>query len=194
MPAIGEIFLGFWNLTKMGFSAVGKFLSSLDAQGWIGLIVCIPLAYVALSQWGDARHWHKQSDRNELLYKREHLAFGLTVIAYRTAAAHQKAVDDAKNTRTVAEQQAINMEKSDEYEARLAAARAEYERLSRASASHPGNSTGTAMPSLPTTSVEPSDAAGQDRLSDALTCTAQSIQLDELIKWNLKQHQVDPNR
>jgi len=62
---------GGWNLIKMGFSVLGKFLGSLNSQGIIGLIVTLILSTVAVHQLGNARHWHKQSDQNARLYQRE---------------------------------------------------------------------------------------------------------------------------
>jgi hypothetical protein len=51
------------------------------------------------------------------------------------------------------------------------------------------------VPLLPAAPDGPAQAADQDRLSqsDALTATEQAIQLDELIKWVRRQHEVDPN-
>jgi uncharacterized small protein (DUF1192 family) len=188
-----ELLTGGWNIIKMGFSALGRFLGSLNAQGVCGLIVSLILAYVSFHQWMEARHWHKQSDRYEALYTQEKAAFDRTVAAYKDAAQKQKADDDAKNQRTVLQQTAVSQEKSDELEARLAAARAEYERLRAAYQSHSGGPASAAVPGLPAPSGGPDEAADKDRLSDALTCTSQSIQLEELQKWVLGQHAIDPN-
>jgi hypothetical protein len=198
--------LGVTGLTVLGFmfpqiaaeivtgllNIAGRFLKQLDMQGWVGLVSTL----LALT-WGvhgamDARHWKKLSDNYEKLYNQDHLAFGLTVLNYRTAAAKQKADDDAKNARTVASQQAASQETIDEYQARLAAARAEYQRL-QSSAANPGGGAGTGVPSLPAPPSGPPQSTA-DGLSLRYTCTAQGLQLDELIKWVTRQHAIDPNK
>jgi len=63
-----EILTGSWNLVKMGGSAIGGFLSKLNAQGVAGLAVALVLAGLCIHEWGEQRHWHKQSDRYEKLY------------------------------------------------------------------------------------------------------------------------------
>ena len=194
MEAIAlELLTGGWNLIKMGCSALGKFLGSLNAQGVVGLIVALILTYCSFHEWGEARHWKKQSDRYEALYNQEHKAFGQTVLNYRAAAAKAKADDEAKNARTVAQQSAVNDERDQSYETRLAAAHAEYERLSHASAGTLGGGSVPPVSGLPSAVVGPSEASGQDGLPDRLLCTNQSIQLDELIKWVNAQHAIDPN-
>ena len=190
-----ELLTGGWNLIKMGFSAIGKFLGSLNAQGWIGLIVAALLGWTSLHFWGEARHFEKQSARWQTLYTREHTAFGQTVLNYRAAAAQAEAADKANAARVKAQQDQISQEQSDDYEARLAAARAEYQRLRGASTGNPGSGTGADMSSVPAASVGSGEAAGQDGLplDDRYLCTAQSIQLDEVLKWADRQGLIDPN-
>lgn len=190
-----EILTGGWNLAKMGFAALGAFLSKLNAQGVAGLVVALVLAILCFREWSEARHWHKQSDRFEQLYNGEKTAFAKTVADYRSAAARQKADEDAKNAHTVQQQQAANQETDNEYQARLAAARAEYERLPRSSSSHSGSVAGASVPGVSAPTRGPDEAAGKDGLpsSDALIATEQAIQLDELEKWIERQHVIDPN-
>jgi len=75
MPIVLEILTGSWNLTKMGFSFIGKFLASLNAQGVVGLMVAILLSLVSFHEWSDARHWHKQSNQFEKLYRIDENSF-----------------------------------------------------------------------------------------------------------------------
>jgi hypothetical protein len=192
--AILSLLTGTWNLAGAVLKAVRRILARLNGQGWVGLL-CTLLALL----WGihgasEARHWKKQDARDAALYAREHAAFGQTVLNYRVAAAKQKAEDDAKNARTVAAQQTANQETKNEYEARIAAARAQLERLRRAPAADPGRGAGTLVPSVPTPAGGTSEGPANGlSLDDRYTCTAQGIQLDELIKWTLKQHAIDPN-
>lgn len=195
MPAIGELLLGAWNIIKMGLSGVGKILGSLDGRGWLELIATIAAA-AALAHFGlDARHWRKQDGQDVKALQAEKAAFAKTVADYRTIATKQKAADAAMNAATVNQQQSINQEQSDEFQARLAAARARYDSLSRTPPANPRSGSGTTVPVIPAATSGLDAATGQDGLptDDQYLCTAQSIQLDELIKWAKAQHNVDPN-
>jgi hypothetical protein len=95
-----------------------------------------------------------------------------------------------------AEQSAINERSANDFETRIAAARATAQRLQREAAAHPGNGGSASVSGL---SAAPSGTAqtpgeGGLSVSDALTATEQAIQLDELISWIRRQHQVDPNK
>lgn len=68
MGSIVSLALGGWNIVKLGFGAVGSFLSKLNAQGVCGLVVCLGLTLLWLHQWGETLHWKKQSSRFETLY------------------------------------------------------------------------------------------------------------------------------
>jgi hypothetical protein len=118
-----------------------------------------------------------------------------TVDNYRKAAAKATADDAANKVRVEAQQTQISKETSNEYEARIAAARATAQRLRGASATHPGGPAKPPVSGVPIAAGGPDETAGQDGLSgdDALTATEQAIQLDELIKWNKAQHAVDVN-
>lgn len=186
-----EIVKGLLNIAGAVLKAVGRFLKQLDAQGWVGLVVSLLLAVVVVHYWSEARHWKKLSDNYQKLYITDHQAFGQTVLNYRAAAAAQKADEEEKNARTVSHQQAVNQEISDEYETRLAAARAQLSRL-QASAAHPGSAAGAGVPSVSPPAGGPADPAA-DGLSLRYTCTAQGLQLDELIRWVTRQHAIDPN-
>jgi hypothetical protein len=170
-------------------------LRLLGWKGIAGLGVALALGIMLVVQKGETRHWKKQSAGFEQLYHDDQTAFATTVANYRAAAAQARASDQANAARAAAEQAQISREKSDAYETRLAAARAEYQRLRGASAAHPGNSAGAPVSRLPAPAREPARPAGQDGLplDDRFLCTAQSIQLDELIKWTRAEHAVDPN-
>lgn len=193
MGIVLELLTGGWNLIKMGFTALGNFLKSLNAQGVCGLLVSLALAFLAFHEWSEARHWHKQSNQYQALYTAEQKTLEETVANYRNAAAQAEASDKANAARVKAQQDQISKEQSDDYETRLAAARAEYQRLRGASTANPGSSASSAVSVVPDAAGGPDGAAGQDELSDRYICTAQSIQLDALIKWNAKQASVDVN-
>jgi len=171
-------------------------LRLLGWQGIAGLVAGMGLLGLLLMQHAHAVHWHQQSDRFEKLYTAEQLAFAKTTAAYRQAADQARADDQANAKRVAAQQSTINQESSNDYEKRLADARAAAARLQQelaAAPAHPGGGGAASVPSLPTASGGVAQAAGQDGLSDALTATEQAIQLDELIKWVRKQAAVDPN-
>lgn len=171
-------------------------LRLLNPQGIAGLAASLCLALLLVLQKGETRHWKKQSDRQEQLYREEHSAFAGTVANYRAAAEAARAADRAAAERVAAEQRAINERTEHDYEARLADARARALRLqleTRAAAADPGRRGGAAMPGLPAAPGQPDEAAGQDRLPDRLIATEQAIQLDELIKWVKAQSAIDPN-
>lgn len=171
-------------------------LAFLGWRGMAGIGVALVLSIFLAIQTSEARHYRKQSDQYQQLYNQEKSAFQTTVANYRTAAAQQKADEDAKNARTVAQQQAATKEQSDEFQARLTAARAEYQRLlaNAKAGAHPGSVPGTGVPGISAPVGGPPQTSGQDGLSDAYVCTTQSIQLDELIKWVTAQSKVDPNK
>jgi hypothetical protein len=51
------------------WSAIQKFLGSLNAQGWLGLVASAVLAFLYIHQAGETRHWKKQSAQFEKLYR-----------------------------------------------------------------------------------------------------------------------------
>jgi hypothetical protein len=163
----------------------------------VGIGAALILSVLLLIQKGETRHWRKQSAGFEQLYRQEQSAFATTVANYRAAAQLARADDQANALRVAAQQSAINERTADEYEARLAAARAAAQRLrvQPQAAANRGTGRGASMPALSTSSGGPPEAAGQDRLppSDALMATEQAIQLDELIKWVKAQAVVPMN-
>ena len=173
-------------------------LRLLNPQGIAGLAASLCLAILLVIQKGETRHWKKQSAGFEQLYRGEQAAFAETVANYRAAAETARAADRANATRVLGEQRAINERISNDFEARLAAARTLAQRL-RGQAATPGADPGARgrapVPGLAAAPGGAAQAAGEDRLppSDALTATEQAIQLDELIAWVKAQAAVQPD-
>jgi hypothetical protein len=173
-------------------------LRLLNAQGIAGIAVAVCLALLLMIQKAETTHWKKQSAEFEQQSRNDQIAFATTVANYRNAASAAVAADKANAERGAAEQQSINERTAHDYEARLAAARARADQLRvqhQSAAAHPGNGTAAAVPGLSAASGGPAEAARKDGLpaGDALTATEQAIQLDELIKWIQRQHEVDPS-
>jgi hypothetical protein len=174
------------------------FLRLLNVQGIAGIAVAVCLGLLLVIQKGDTRHWRKQSDQYERLYRGEQAAFAGTVANYRAAAEAARAADLAASERVAAEQRDINQRSQNALETRLAFARTAALRLRGEPAAAQADPRGRSGPLVPGLSAAPSgaaQAAGQDGfpVSDALTATEQAIQLDELIGWVRRQAAVDPN-
>jgi hypothetical protein len=172
-------------------------LRFLNWQGVAGIAASLSLAILLVIQKVETRHWRKQSAAFEQRYNQSQAAFAQTVANYRAAADQARAADLANADRVAADQRAVNERSSDDYETRLADARAAARRLrlGAEAATDPGASGGASLPGLSAAARRPAQAPGHDRLppSDRLTATEQAIQLDELIKWVRRQHSVDPN-
>ena len=172
-------------------------LRFLNIQGVAGIAVSFVLLVMLTVQKLEAVHWKKQSESYEQLYQREQAAFANTVASARAAADTARAADQANAARVAGEQRAINERTSNDFEARLAAARdsAERLRLKPTTTTDPGVGGNASMPGIPASARSVAEAPGQDRLPqpDALTATEQAIQLDELISWVRRQHEVDNN-
>ncbi len=173
-------------------------LRLIGIQGIAGIAVSLALGVLLLLQKGETRHWKSESGRFEQLYTGEQAALAGTVANYRAAADAARASDQANLARVTAEQRTINQRSSNDFEQRLAAARAVALRLrgeAAAAAADPGTRGSAPMPGLSATPSGPAQAAREDGLpqSDALTATEQAIQLDELIGWVKAQHSVEPN-
>lgn len=174
------------------------FLKLLNIQGMIGIVAALCLSVMLIGAKLDARRWHKQSDRYEKLYRGEASAHAGTVANYRAAAEQARAADKANAERVKTEQAAINKESTNDLQARLADARARFERLRRdaQAAANPGGGGTAPVPGVPAGPGRAGETAGENRLSDAdaLIATEQAIQLDELIKWVKRQAGVEPSR
>ena len=172
-------------------------LRLLNVQGIAGIAVGLALAILLVIQKSETRHWHKQSSQYEQLYGKEQAAFAGTVANYRAAAEAARAADKAAAEQVAAEQRAINERTINDYQARLVDARARAQRLrdQLAAAANSGSGRTAPVPGIPAPAGGSAQTAGQDGFSveDRLTATEQAIQLDELIKWIQRQHDVDPN-
>jgi hypothetical protein len=163
---------------------------------WLYRILGAALAAAALLWLVQSRdHWRNTARANELRFQQEQAAHAATVANYR-AAAEQARLDDAANlARVRADQAAISERTANDFETRIASARAAAVRLreqAAAPAADPGAGGGAPMPGVPAAAGTVAQAAGEDRLpqSDRLLATEQAIQLDELIKWVRQQHAV----
>lgn len=179
-------------------------LRLLNVQGIAGIAAALALLSLLLVQKVETRHWRRQSSQFEQLYRGEQSASAQTVANYRAAAATARAADVAAAQRVRVEQSAINERIANDYQTRLAAARARAEQLRIEAGSATTDSCGRRGPSvsgLPAAPCRPAQATGQDRLpappldpDAALIATEQAVQLDELIRWVRAQAGVDPNR
>jgi hypothetical protein len=173
-------------------------LRLLNIQGIAGLAVSLALGLMLIVQRGETRHWKKENAHFEQLYGDEQAALAGTVANYRAAAEQARASDAANAKRAAAQQRAISERTSNDYEARLAAARALAQRLRgeiAVTAADPGTGGAAPVPGLSAAAGGSHQAAGQDGfpLAERQLATEQAIQLDELIKWVRRQAAVDPN-
>ena len=170
-------------------------LRLLNWQGIAGIAVTAVLLVMLTVQKLEAVHWKKQSESFEHLYQQEQAAFATTVTNARAAADQARAADQANAARVSAEQHSITERTMNDFEARLAAARADAQRLRVDSQADSGARGSASVPRVPAASGRAAEAAREDRLpqEDRLTATEQAIQLDELIKWVRKQAAVDNN-
>jgi len=169
----------------------------LGPQGIAGLVLSLALGGLLILEKDETRHWKTQSARFEQLHVQEQAALAVTAANYRAAADAAHAADQANLERVAAQQRAISERSSDDYEARIAAAHALARRLrgeTAAAAADPRPGGAAPVPGLSPSATGAAERAGEDRLpqSDALLATEQAIQLDELIKWVRRQHEVDP--
>jgi hypothetical protein len=168
------------DLNIRDYLAIGKLIALLGAIG----LLCW--------QSSQIHKWHTQNDKCVAARQADQAAFAQTVANYRAAAAQAEAEDKANAARVKAQQDQISKEQSDEYQKRIADARARADRLRREGSS-PANPGSPAKPGVsglsapaPGTPEGPPDGL-------PLLCTEQGIQLDELIKWVERQAAVDPN-
>lgn len=169
----------------------------LNWQGIAGLAAALALAALLLIQKGEARHFRKESARFERLYRDGESIRAQLVTDYSAAAERARAQDRANAARVAGTQDVINRSSLNDFEVRVADARARSERLRSSRLAEDRSPAGNAsVPGLSGTSGRLAQGAGQNGLSaeDALTATEQAIQLDALIKWVRAQAAIDPNR
>ena len=168
----------------------------INVQGAFGIAASLALLGLLFVQKGETRHWRKQSHGFETLYRGEQQAHARTVANYRAAAETARRADAANRDRVVAAQQNINERTIDDYDVRLADARALADRVRReagAAATDRGTGRATPLPAAGAAARAADGATAQDRLplDDRLIATEQAIQLDALIKWVRAQAAVD---
>ena len=144
----------------------------------------------------DRNRWKSTAELRHAQLVAEQQAHATTVANYRAAAAQARREDAENLARVSAQQSKINERTAHDFESRIAAARADAERLRRnaQAAADSGRGGGSPVPGLPATAGAAAEAAGDHQLSadQRLTATEQAIQLDELIKWVRSQAQVKP--
>ena len=130
-------------------------LRLLNWQGVAGIAVGFTLLIMLTVQKLEAVHWKKQSESFERLYQQEQAAFATTVADARLAAEQARAADQANARRVSAEQSAITERTVNDFEARLAAARADAQRLrvQPEAAARPGARRSPSMPCVPAPSA-----------------------------------------
>lgn len=167
---------------------------------WLYRILGAALAAAAVLWLIQSRdHWRDEAKANATLYQQAQAASALTVANYRAAAQQARREDAANVARAQAEQAAISERTTNDFESRIASARALADRLRKQAASaaaDPGAGGAAPVPPVPVAAAGASQAAGEDGLpeSDRLIATEQAIQLDELIKWARAQSRVPTGR
>ncbi|HET9460193.1 MAG TPA: hypothetical protein VFO51_09460 [Sphingomicrobium sp.] len=165
-------------------------LDRLSLKLIIGIVAALMLAMLV----ADRNRWKSKTAYCSDLLASARAAHAATVASYRAAAERARQADAANAARVKASQAAINERTANDYETRIAAARASAGRLRRqAGAGGDSGGGGTApVPGLSVAAEGVAQGAGQDRLppAEALIATEQAIQLDELIKWVRRQHAV----
>jgi hypothetical protein len=174
------------------------FLRLFGPFGVAGAALSLILGILLGIQKMETRHWKKQADQYEQLYNREHAKLTTLVDDYKAAAAAAKASDRANAERVKGLQNQIGQEQKNEYEKRIADARARAERLRHVQPQAGGDPCATGGKAVSGVSAPASgtpETTCKDRLPapDALTATEQAIQLDELIKWVKRVAGIDVN-
>ncbi|HET9811263.1 MAG TPA: hypothetical protein VFP53_06150 [Sphingomicrobium sp.] len=162
------------------------------------LVAAIGCALLLALLLHDRNHWKARSEHTAALLAAEQSAHAATVANYRAAAERARLLDAENLARARAEQAAINERTVNEFESRIAAARARADKLrrqARSAQSGPGAGGTAPVPAIPASAAGTVEATGEDRLprSDRLIATEQAIQLDELIDWVRSQNRIDPD-
>ena len=151
------------------------------------LVIGIGCALLLALLVHDRNRWKAKTEDYAELLAGERAAHAATVDNVRAAAEQARTADATNAARVKAEQAAIDERTNNEFEDRIAAARAAAGRLRATTPSATAARDGGAapVPGVSATAAKPAQDAGEDRLPDAdrLTATEQAIQLDELIKW-----------
>ena len=136
----------------------------------------------------DRNRWKSTASLRQQQVAAEKAAHSASLANYRAASAQAREADAANAARVEREQARINERTADDFESRIAAARARAGGLrsqATGAAAGPGSGAAAPVPRLPAAAGGVAEAPGEDRLpqGDRLIATEQAIQLDELIKW-----------
>ena len=146
----------------------------------------------------DRNRWKAKTAHYAERLSAERGAHAATVANYRAAAEQARLADAANAARVRVEQAAISERTRNDYENRIAAARAAAGRLrgNQVAATDSGASGTAAVPGLSAAADGAAEAASESGLSqsDKLIATEQAIQLDELIRWVREQAGVEVSR
>ena len=173
-------------------------LRLLNPQGIAGLAAAAVLALLLIAAKIDARHLRRSNRRSSS----SSIAPRPRRMPRRSPTSGSRPSAPAPPTApmpsaSTAAQASISERITNDFEARLADARARAHRL-RGPTPAPtdrGGGRSAAVSGLPAAAAGAAEAAGQDRLPDPdrLIATEQAIQLDALIRWVRAQASVDPN-
>jgi hypothetical protein len=158
-------------------------LGGMNLQGWVGVIVAAALVALLVIQTGKTHAAEaKLANTTATL-----AAAQQTIINYQQAAETARQADAQNKARAEAEQRAVVERTKADYEARIARARADAQRLrdQLARPAHPG-STGAAPVSRPSGAGPAAPEAPADHglsIDERLVATEQAIQLDALIDY-----------
>jgi hypothetical protein len=148
--------------------------------GALAVLLLAALLHIRTGQRDDARNALRHCRQDHALF----------IARTAAEAARVRAEFEARARRVEADQSRINQEVSREYQARLAALRADYERRLRpqfASSGRPGT---PGMPALPRPARGPDGPAAAGPI-DEFACEANTLQLDFLQRWVRAQASVD---
>jgi hypothetical protein len=169
----------------------------LPSRLTLKLIAGIGAAFLLALLFHDRNRWKSSAELRQAQLVSEQQAHAATVSNYRASAERARREDAQNLARVTAEQSQINERTAHDFEGRIAAARADAERLRSDAQTAADRGTGGAapMPGLPASAGAVADAAGDSGLSadERLIATEQAIQLDELIKWVKAQAAVPTN-
>lgn len=173
-----------WILSALGLlkKAAGAVLSLIRQYP----LQCALIAALVAVAW----LWRANSHLRDGI-KAERAAHAQTVANFRKAQTQAEAQQKANLVRVAKAQDAISERISDDFQTRLADARARYDKLrAKGNRSAPGDNP---VPATGQGSGQPVEAPDQDgfSLADRLTATEQALQLDALITWVEEQSKVE---
>lgn len=159
------------------------------------LVVALGCALLLFLLVHDRNRWKAKTAHYAQLLAGERAAHGATQASYRAAAERARRADAENLSRVKSQQAQINQRSANDYESRIAAARAAAQRLrlnTAAVPADPGTGRAAPVPGIPAAPGRAAQTAGKDGFPDPdrLIATEQAIQLDELIQWVRRQSEV----